>query len=153
MTVFLWQQNQIGFTLGRINMKPKLQISRIEDCIEWLELSADDYTSTHSIAFFIDQIGVLCKTMAFVNGQMTVAKQILNDKKKKSYESLAASSIANEDYFAPSLAKDYIASKVSEDQYNYDICERCSRTIVHTLDCLRTAVSALKEETKVNNYQ
>lgn len=91
--------------------------------------------------------------MAFVNGQMTVAKQILNDKKKKSYESLAASSIANEDYFAPSLAKDYISSKVSEDQYNYDICERASRTIVHTLDCLRTAVSALKEESKVNNYQ
>lgn len=83
---------------------------------------------------------------------MAIAKYVLNDRKVKAYNSLVVSSIANENYFAPSLAKDYIASKVRDDQYNYDICERASRTIVHTVEALRTAISALKEEVKIQGY-
>lgn len=134
-------------------MTPKLQISRVEDAMEWLESSAEDYTASQSISWLIDQIGTLCKSMAFINGQMAVAKKILNKNKAKAYNDLILSSVANETYFAPSLAKDYINAKIEEDQYNYDICERCSRTLVHTIEALRTCVSALKEEAKISNYQ
>jgi|GEM_PF-3505782 len=133
-------------------MKPVLDMARVHGCAEWLESCADDYTATSSVHWLIDQLGMLVKSMAFINGQMAVAKQRLNDVKRKAYESLVASSIANESYFAPSLAKDYIASKVSEEQYNYDMCERTGRTIVHTVDALRTAISALKEEAKLEGY-
>lgn len=133
-------------------MPGMLQIKRVEDCMEWLEASADKYTSSQSVGWLIDQLGELCKVMPFVNNQMAIAKYVLNDRKVKAYNSLVVSSIANENYFAPSLAKDYISSKVRDDQYNYDICERASRTIVHTVEALRTAISALKEEVKMQSY-
>lgn len=120
--------------------------------MEWLEASADGYTASQSINWLIDQLGELCKAMPFVNNQMAIAKYILNGKKTRAYESLAASSVANEKYYSASIAKDYIAVKVNTDQYNFDICERTSRTITHTLEALRTAISALKEEVKVQGY-
>jgi hypothetical protein len=65
---------------------------------------------------------------------------------------LVTSSIANETYFAPSLAKDYISAKCEQEQYDYDLCERCSRTIVHTIEAIRSVLSALKEELKIESY-
>lgn len=127
-------------------MKAVLQIDRVESCAEWLETSAEDYTQSQSIGWLIDQMGVLCKTMAFINTQMAVAKLALSEKKTKAYNDLVCSEVANAAYFAPSLAKDYISAKCSKEQYDYDICERTSRTVVHQIDCLRTAISALKTE-------
>lgn len=129
-----------------------LQIKRIQDCMEWLQLAADEYTGKQSIAWFMDQLGMLCKSMAFVNEQMAEAKKVLNKKKIVAYESLAASSIANNNYFAPSLAKDYISAKCLNEQYDYDLCERCSRTLVHTIEAIRSILSALKEEMKIQSY-
>lgn len=120
--------------------------------MEWLEVSSEDYTASQSISWLIDQLGMLCSSLAFVNNQMAITKRILNEKKARTYESLAASNVANQEYFAPSLAKDYIASKCSEEQYNYSLCERASRTIVHTIEALRTCISALKIEAQVTNY-
>ncbi len=133
-------------------MPGTLQISRVESCLEWMEASADGYTASQSIGWLIDQMGELCKAMPFINNQMAIAKYVLNGNKVRAYNTLVTSSVANETFFAPSLAKDYIASKVREDQYNYDICERASRTIVHTVEAIRTAISALKEEAKVQSY-
>lgn len=133
-------------------MIAKLQIDRIESCLEWLETAADDYTASQSVNWLIDQMGMLCKALAFAGNQMAVAKKELNGVKTKAYESLVASSVANAEYFAPSLAKDYIASKVLVAQYNYDICERCSRVLVHHIDALRTCISALKVETQYSSY-
>jgi hypothetical protein len=129
-----------------------LQIDRIKDCNEWLQLSAEDYTSGKSIAWYIDQLGMLCKSLAFVNEQMAEAKSVLNKKKVAAYESLVTSSVANQEYFAPSLAKDYIAAKCEKEQYEYDLCERCSRSITHTVEAIRSILSALKEEMKIESY-
>lgn len=133
-------------------MNTKLEIKRVEDCLSWLEISATDYTASASIAWLIDQVGALCNSMAFVNNQMAIAKKQLNDAKVGAYQTLALSSKANEQYYSPSLAKDYISAKCAEENYAYDICERASRTITHTLEALRTCISALKEESKIANY-
>ncbi len=133
-------------------MMPELDISRVEACAEWLEESAENYSASQSVHWLIDQLGMLVKAMAFINGQMAVAKLILNKMKVAAYHSLITSSVANESYFAPSLARDYIAAKVSTEQYHYDLCERTSRTIVHTVEALRSALSALKEEAKLEGY-
>jgi ferritin-like metal-binding protein YciE len=133
-------------------MEAKLQISRVEDCFEWLEAQAESYTATQSIAWLIDQMGELCKSLAFVNNQMAVAKKILNKAKVKAYNTLVTSSVANAEYFSPMLAKDYISARIEQEQYDYDICERCSRTVLHTIEALRTCISALKEEAKVTSF-
>lgn len=133
-------------------MIAKLQIERVEACLEWLEASAEDYTASQSISWLIDHMGMLCKSLAFVGNQMAVAKKELNKAKVLAYNTLIASSIANEQYFAPSIAKDYIAAKCEQYQYNYDVCERCSRVLVHTIEALRTCISALKVEQQTSSY-
>jgi len=133
-------------------MQAELQIKRVEDCLEWLETAADGYTASQSIAWLIDQVGVLCKSLAFVNNQMAVAKKFLNKKKVSAYNNLIGSTLANNETISPMLAKDYISAKVEQEQYDYDICERCSRTLLHTIEALRTCISALKEEAKTTAY-
>jgi hypothetical protein len=126
-------------------MRNELQIGRVEDCLNWLQ-EGETFTHSQSVNFLIDKLGELTVSMAFVNNQMAVAKRILNQKKVAAYNNLIASSVANETYFAPSLAKDYISAKINQEQYDYDVCERCSRSLVHTIDSIRTAISALKLE-------
>lgn len=133
-------------------MQAELQIKRVEDCLEWLESAADGYTATQSIAWLIDQVGMLCKSLAFVNNQMAVAKKVLNKAKVRAYNTLVTSSEANREYYSASLAKDYISAKIEQEQYDYDICERCSRTLLHTIEALRTCIAALREEIKTMHY-
>jgi hypothetical protein len=132
-------------------MSTELQIKRVQDCLDWLQ-EGETFTHSQSINFLIDKLGELTVSMAFVNNQMALAKRALNEKKVSAYNNLIASSVANEQYFAPSLAKDYISAKCSQEQFDYDLCERCSRSIVHTIDSIRTAISALKEDAKMNSY-
>lgn len=134
-------------------MTPQLQISRIEDLLQWLEVSSQDITGTQSVGFLVDHIGQLCNSLAFANGQMAVAKTLLNKAKVSAYNTLVLSSHSSQKYFAPSLAKDFISAQCSKEQYSYDMAERASRTITHILDSLRTCVSALKEEIKISSYQ
>jgi hypothetical protein len=129
-----------------------LQIDRVRNCLEWMELAAGDYNASQSINWYIDQLGMLCKSLPFVNEQMAEAKSVLNKKKITAYETLVVSSIANEQYFAPSLAKDYISAKCETEQLNFDLCERCSRSLVHTIEAIRSILSALKEEMKIASY-
>lgn len=129
-----------------------MQINRVQDCLDWLQ-EGEAFTHSQSVSFLIDKLGELTVSLAFVNNQMALSKRVLNERKVSAYNNLIASSVANETYFAPSLAKDYIAAKCSQEQYDFDLCERCSRSIVHTIDAIRTAISALKEDMKMNNYQ
>lgn len=130
----------------------RADIERVENCIEWLIQQSEDYTSQQSIAWYIDQLGMLNNSLAFVNEQMAIAEKALHEKKTKVYHALAASGVANQQYWSPMLAKDYVNARLSTEQYNYAICERCSRTIVHTIESVRSILSALKEEMKISNY-
>jgi len=133
-------------------MTQELDISKVEACAAWLEESAEGYKSSQSIHWLIDQIGNLSKAMAFVNNQMAIAKLIYNNRKVKAYHALLTSSIANEKYFSATQGKDYISGKLATEQYCFDLCERTSRTITHTMEALRTCISALKEEAKLEGY-
>jgi hypothetical protein len=84
---------------------------------------------------------------------MAVAKKQLNKKKTQVYNNLLLSNAANKEFFSPSVIKDYVNARLEQEEYNYDISERCSRTVLHTIEALRTCISALKEEAKVSNYQ
>lgn len=127
-----------------------LQIDKVEIIMNDL-IGDEAYTHAQSLNFLIDKMGELSVSLAFVNNQMAIAKAVLNVAKVKAYHDLITSSVANEEYFAPSLAKDYIGGKLAKEHYGYDLCERCSRTIVHKIDSLRTAISALKLERDYGN--
>jgi hypothetical protein len=131
-------------------MKAQLQIKRIEDCMEWLEVNASKYENIQSITLLIEDMGALIRTMAFINNQMAIAKKELNDAKERAYMKVKESKGM---FSAPSLVKDYVSAKCSEESYNYDLAERCSRTIIHTIDALRTCISALKVEAQYSNFQ
>lgn len=128
-------------------MCPALNIEKVQQCSEWLQLTADQYKSSQSIGWYVDHIGELLSWMAFVNEQMAVAKFVLKQKKQTIY----AESIENiQSLKSPSVVKDYIESQLSQDHYAYDLCERTSRTIYHTIEALRTTVSALKAELQLS---
>jgi di/tripeptidase len=129
----------------------ELQVEKVERAMEFLVSSAEGYTHSQSINWLIDQVGLLCQSLAFINEQQAVAKRQLNEAKVIAYEKMVKR-YGQEKYFSPSLAKDYVGAVISEQQYAFDLCERASRTIVHTLDTLRTCISALKEEMKTINY-
>ncbi len=130
----------------------ELQIKKVEDYFEWLQVSAEGYTSTQNISFLVDQLGELTGVLAFTNLQMALAKRIYNQKKAAEYSKMAVSSQAQEKYYAPSLAKDFIAAKCEKEAYDYDVTERLSRTITHTISSLITAISALKSELQFTKY-
>lgn len=134
-------------------MRAKLQISRIEDCCEWMEKVAESYTQAQSVGWYINQIGEMCKTFAFINVQVAVAKIELDQAKKGAYEMMMLSAKKTGLDLSPMLAKDYIGSVISEQQYNWTICDRARSTCDTTIEALRSLLSALKEELKTMNYQ
>lgn len=132
----------------------EIYVSRIEGAFEWLqnEFSNTEEFRTQSITDLIDKMNLLCNALPFVNNQMALAKKLWNEAKVKAYYDLITSQAANEKYFAPSLGKDFVAAKCANEQYAYDVAERCSRTIIHLLDALRSCISALKEENITQRY-
>jgi len=129
-----------------------LQIDRVIKCHDWLQTISEKYTAQQSISWYIDILGLLCNSHAFVNEQKAIAKMFLNQKKAKVYETLALSSVANGQYYSPSLAKDYVAARCDKEQFEFDLCDRCGSTLVHTIEAIRSILSALKEEMKVMSY-
>lgn len=119
-----------------------LQIHRVEKCMEWLEEGITDPAATQSIPLLIERMNLLCTSLAFVNNQMAIAKLRLNEAKVRSYAAMGV----KQHGLSPMLAKDLVAAQCGKEQYDYDLCERTSRTIVHSVDGLRTCISALKAD-------
>lgn len=133
-------------------MQAELNIPKVEDCIQWLGTVAEGYTATQSIGWLTDQMGQLCHWLAFTNEQMAVAHMALQKAKNTAYIQLIFNLSANRVVLPASVMKDFVMARVSEESYRYTVCERCSRTIVHQIDALRTCISALKEEAKIAAY-
>lgn len=124
----------------------QLQIHKVEETLQDL-IEGENFTHSQSISYLIDRLGALSVSMAFINNQMAISKKHLNESKMKAYATMGVS----KNNLSPMLAKDFINAQCSNEQYNYDLCERTSRTIVHTIDALRTAISALKQENQYAN--
>lgn len=95
----------------------------------------------------------LTNIMARANFLMAEYNRKFREEKEISYEKLVKSRHADQRYYAPSLAKDYIDSQCSESGYVYDLAERVSRLCSHTIDAVRTIISSLKSERAFAQYQ
>lgn len=92
------------------------------------------------------QVGsALVTYLASTAAMVAEAGKYYSQAKVRAYNSLALSSVANAKYYSPSLAKDYIASKCSDEGYIYEYACRMNAAVTHSLDMLRTAVSAEKQ--------
>lgn len=130
--------------MEKIISELKFYLKTIE---EFDKESAQDATALH--AYLIE----LTQFMARANLLMAEHGKTFREQKKSAYLRLAASSQAQQQYFAPSLAKDYIDSQCSDSAFVYDLAERVSRTCVHTSDAIRTIISSLKSERIFSQYQ
>lgn len=108
--------------------------------------SAQDGNALH--AYLIE----LTNVMARCNYLMAEYKRANRIQKKEAYLKLIGSSQANARYFSASLAKDFIESSCYESAYIYELAERTSRLATHTIDAVRTIVSALKSERQFAQY-
>lgn len=128
----------------------ELQTDRLIKCMTWLEANAEKYERQQSIDSLIADVGLLVNALAFCNGQMVVAKRLLLDAKARAYQQIVngKNPIAN----SPMLAKDYVNSLCAEQQMEYDLAERASRTISRTIEALQTCISALKVEYQATQY-
>jgi hypothetical protein len=127
-------------------------IKRIESGFKWLQNEFDNSGEIQSVDVLIQRLDAINSSLAWSGEQMAISKKLLNEAKVKAYHKLQMSSESQKKYYAPSLAKDYISAQCSNENYNYDMCERFSRALVHISDNLRTAISALKEMSKLESY-
>lgn len=123
--------------------RPPLQINKVQECSEWLQAVGEQYMSTQAINWYLEHLGELIAWLPFINEQMAVAKYLIKEKKKAIYLEQFEKI---KEIKSPSVIKDYVDAQLSNDYYAYDLCERTSRTIVHTEKALITTISALKAE-------
>ena len=109
--------------------------------------SAQDGQALH--AYLIE----LTNKQARANFIMAEYKMKMRKEKAANYLKLAASSQAQEKYYSPSLAKDFIDAQSSDVSFVFDLAERLSRCCTHTMDSLRTIISSLKSERSFANFQ
>jgi hypothetical protein len=129
-----------------------LQLSQVEAIQFNLECVSEKTMNSQDVKKLIDLGANIVGWMAFTGAQMAIASKEYNQAKSKSYMSLELNMKANGKSFTPMLAKDFINSKCSEELYAYELTERVNRSCVHTLDFLRTAISALKAEMQSVNF-
>lgn len=97
----------------------------------------------------------LCDLVAwkgFVGKKWAEYKRDLAKIKTNAYQSLIASQRAVNMDIPASIAKDYIAQKCGDMQYFVDFSERVNSNLAYGCDCLRSILSALKQEMQTLNY-
>lgn len=129
-----------------------LDVKRIESAFDWLQKEFEDTDVQHSLDDLNTKQGAINGTISWAYEQMAVAKNALNIAKAQAYIELNSKSVSKKQLYSPSLAKDYINSICSVENYNYDLVERLCRACVHISDNLRTSISAMKELAKMETY-
>ncbi len=127
-------------------------IKRIESGFQWLQNEFDNSGEIQSIDVLIQRLDAINSSLAWSGEQMAISKKLLNEAKVKAYHKLQLSGASQGKQYPVSLAKDYISAQCGAENYNFDMCERFTRALVHIGDNLRTAVSALKEQAKMDSY-
>jgi hypothetical protein len=130
----------------------QLDIKKVEAGFTWLQNEFESTGEIQSVDILIQKLDQINSALSWAGEMMAIAKKNWNLKKVSAYHTLLASETANEKYFAPSLGKDYIAARCQQEQYEFDLCERFTRSLVHIGENLRTCISALKEMAKMNQY-
>ena len=99
-----------------------------------------------------DYITTLLGWMAYANEKMAVTGKAYNIAKRDAYTALQKRFDDGGKVLSPMLAKDYINSMCSKEAYMYDLANRCSALLVHTVDAMRSILSTKKEEMALQRF-
>jgi len=130
----------------------QFDLKRIENAFDWLQKEFEDTDVLQSIDVLIQRQAALNSVIAWAYEQQAIAGKLLNEAKQQAYIALNAKAVTQKQLFAPSLAKDFISASCHEENYKYDLVERLCRATIHVSDNLRTSISALKEQAKMESY-
>jgi hypothetical protein len=89
---------------------------------------------------------------SFVGKMWAEYRRELSAAKVSAYQNLIASQRAVKLEIPVSIAKDYVACKCGDLQYRVDFADRVNANIGYSLECLRSVLSALKQEMQTMNY-
>jgi hypothetical protein len=129
-----------------------LDIKRVEEGLEWLQKEFESTGEIQSVDILIQKLDAINSCISWAGEQMAVAKRNWNLKKVNAYHALIISQAANESYYSASLAKEYVNARCHQEQYEYDLCERFTRALVHISSNVITSISALKTMAQLNNH-
>lgn len=94
-------------------------------------------------------VGYLARSAVLVSE----AGKLHGQAKVRAYLKLKTSSEAQQQYYSPMLAKDYVAAQCAEEKALEILAERTNAAITHTLDFLRTTISAEKQQLASLHFQ
>jgi hypothetical protein len=121
-----------------------IQSSQLQAVLDTIE--GTSFADVQSINLLMDWGFKLQQWMAFAGSQQAECKRLLHEARRQAMVNLVASLKANGADLAISLQKDYVNDLCAQENYQYELAERCSRACVHALDLARTCLSTLKTE-------
>lgn len=126
------------------------EVLAIQSELESINLRISSQQSIHDL---IDLGGVIAGWMAFTGEQMANAKAYWRQVSQAACESGVKLKDGAGDYVkTPSIVTKYIQSLTGYAEADYEFIERVNKSCTHTLDFLRSCISALKEEQKAYSF-
>ena len=104
----------------------------------------------------LNELCIQCASWKMYTGeQMARQKKIWQDAKRKAYETFIASSEANQrrvEKYGVAMIRDYIASRCSQQESDYELIERTNNACGYMEDAIRSVIASLREEMKSIQY-
>lgn len=117
------------------------------------ELISANPENVQSISALMDLGGRLATYIAYTGSEVAKAKKALLLAKKAAYFKAMEDLRSKGKEVAPSLVKDFVSTMCADQEERYLLCERMNAATTHTLEFVRTCISALKTEmATINSY-
>lgn len=106
-----------------------------------------------SISALMEMGARLSTFIAYTGSETAKAKKALLIAKKQAYFKAMEDLKNKGKEVAPSLVKDFVSTMCAEQEEHYLLCDRMNAAATHTLDFIRSCISALKTEmATINSY-
>lgn len=115
-------------------------------------IEGTNFSNVQSIDLLMEHGFKLQQWMAYSGEQMAVAKENLHKARRQAMVNLLGSMGANQKQLSPSLQKDYVNDLCASENATYELASRTNSACIHSMDFIRTCISALKTERQTNHY-
>ena len=122
-------------------MNKQVEIKAILNTIEGMK-----YSSVQSIDLLLAYGFQLTSWIAFTAEAMAEAKEALHKSRAVKYRVVIDEMVKQGKSASPSIINQYVSDKCYQEHGYYELCERANRAATHSMDLVRTAISALKQE-------
>lgn len=123
----------------------------LKEIDNWLQKINPD--QMQAITPLIELGAQIAQYIAYTGSEVSKLKRSYQKAKKQAYYTTLERLKKEGKDVAPSLVKDYVGTLVADEEEQLILAERLNAALTHTLDFIRTCISALKTEMQtINNY-